>query len=204
MDVKHLWYLLSLFELFVIIRIIEKFLNRSKWYFALLTSFFCCLMLQYLLSCDVFQINMTIQYFPFFIFGYFVGLGNINIKLSNTNLILLFIFSMLLCKYQYSLPTCTLPFIKYVIAFGFICIILQISRNFHYGENSFVYNIVKRDGMGIYLWHMIIIYISYAYDLFVNWNLYIRIIIISIFSFFCAILLTHLFRRIKFAFFIGE
>lgn len=46
--------------------------------------------------------------------------------------------------------------------------------------------------MGIYLWHVIILYIAYYYDLFTSMGVYVQVCLMSGISLFLSILLTLL------------
>lgn len=58
--------------------------------------------------------------------------------------------------------------------------------------------------MGIYLFHVVIIYILFRYNLFGQLGIYIQATLVTLISFFISIIITRLIRSIKLGFLIGE
>ena len=73
---------------------------------------------------------------------------------------------MLMWFLKYRMPTYTVFINSYIVAFAFILVALNISRYYRLGEGTMCYRVLKREGMGIYLWHVIIVYLAYYYNAF--------------------------------------
>lgn len=201
---KHLWYLYVLFEMFVITYGIEKIINKYNVYYVLFT-FMCITIAAYSIQLPtMFQLNMLLRYYLFFIIGYYIGRGNIKIKNNIIIELLLIIAGLAGCYFMYQLPTFWCSLVSTTTAICFMIVAYQVCQKYSLGSGSFIYNCILKDGMGIYLFHVIIIYILFYFDIFANYGIYIQSGLIVLISFISSIITTRFVRLIHCGFLIGE
>ena len=203
-NIRHLWYLLSLFEMFIIAHVFHNILEKQKWITALSIFITIGLVYKYTIHFDYFQLKMTVTYMPYFILGYYIGNESLKIRLSNLRATNIILIAVIICFFKYRLPLFTIPVSDYAVAFFFIIAIFHVTQHLKIGTEGKYYNILKRDGMGIYLWHVIFIYISYYHDLFVSVGMYGQIFSITVLSLILSIVLTYITRYLHLTYLIGE
>ena len=201
-DVRHLWYLLSLYEMFVIAYFLRSLLEKQRWIVSLIQALVIAITCKYTTDFDILQLKMTVSYMPFFIFGYYVGNGSAKIDFSDTKAFLFLLLGFIGWGLKYRLGDFLVPILDYVVAFLFILAIFHFS-NYAYSSGGF-YHILLKNGMGIYLWHVIILYVAYYYDLFTSMGVYVQVCLMSGISLFLSILLTLLTRRLHLTSLLGE
>ena len=105
---------------------------------------------------------------------------------------------------MYSVPATIYPFITIITAICLLVVVFSICQLYNLGSNTKFYNVIKQDGMGIYLFHVIFIYIFYYFDIFANLSIWVQIISATLISFLLSIAATRLVRTIRLGFLIGE
>lgn len=176
-DVGHLWYLLAIFEIFIVFYLFESTINKI----GLPASFIIIAganIISYKFT-DIFQISSSIHYFMFFYLGYiirkyentfvkgFKGRNNavlivgtfilqslfliLSIKISNINLI------HTLLKNSIYLMCCISVTIFYFL------VLSSISAKYKGLNNNKVLKYLDKESFSIYLFHSPIIYIVLKY-----------------------------------------
>ena len=198
-DSRHLWYIVVLFEIYIICMVSKKIMKKGSCFldmFILLgVSYF-----SYIFP-GIFQISNLAYYFIFFYLGVLFNkyYQKIMIILKNPVIIfLMLIFQMLLFNYS----NWIINFLKAIFGSLFIVGISKyipekiLSQRFFFNA--------KINGFGIYLFHPMIIYILYFFLGSTNTNPIILCLGIAIISYILSWLFTELFRKLKLSILIGE
>lgn len=201
-NVRHLWYLLSLFEIFIIVHLIRNFLNSKDKYKVIISTLVFALIYRYSTDFNYLQLKMTISYLPYFVIGYYIGIGSLHIKFSTTYVLVMFVVGFITWVIKYRLPESTIFVTDYIVAISLIIVVFHLSQ--YLPHSGFVYNILLKNAMGIYLWYVIVLYISFYYEFLASLGVYIKISLLSILSLIISIILTRISRKLHFAFLLGE
>lgn len=145
---------------------------------------------------------MTISYLPYFIIGYYIGIGSLHIKFSTPYVLVMFVVGFITWVIKYRLPESTIFVTDYIVAISLIIVVFHLSQ--YLPHSGFLYNILLENAMGIYLWHVIVLYISFYYEFFASLGVYIQISLLSILSLIISIILTRISRKLHLAFLLGE
>lgn len=200
-NIKHLWYLYVLFEMFIITRTIEKILN--SW--IVFSVIVCTTIIAYNIALpSIFQINMLLKYYIYFILGYYVGNETIKINLQLYQGFILLVIGLLGNYYMYQLPPIPYSIVNIITSLSLSILAFTICQKYNLLQNTKFYEYLKKVGMGIYLFHVVIIYILFRYNLFGQLGIYIQATLVTLISFFISIIITRLIRSIKLGFLIGE
>ena len=202
-EIRHLWYLYVLFEMFIITRIMEKTIisNKRLVFFVLLGI--TILAYNHDIT-SIFQINMLLKYYIYFILGYYVGNETIKINLSLYQGFILLVIGLLGNYYMYQLPPIPYSIVNIITSLSLSILAFTICQKYNLQQNTKFYEYLRKDGMGIYLFHVVIIYILFRYNSFGQLGIYIQAILVTLISFFISIIITRLIRSIKLGFLIGE
>ena len=201
---KHLWYLYVLFEMFIITYALEKIINSVHTYILLTTLLIISVITYNTNIISIFQINMLLRYYLYFIIGYLIARGNIRIRCHSIIEISLIILGVVGVWIMYQLPSILFSLVSTFTAISFITAAYSICQKYKMGAGTKVYELIKKDGMGIYLFHIIIIYTFYYFDLFASYGIYVQILSATITSLVCSIALTRIVRILHLKFLIGE
>lgn len=201
-NIRHLWYLLSLFQMYVIAHFLRNMMNRQNWIVVLVSIIVFALIYKYATHFNGLQLRMTISHLPYFVFGYYVGNESYKINLSNLQASILLLIGFIAWGVKYRLPAVTVPITDYIVAFTLILAILHFSEYITCG-GKFSKQILK-NGMGIYLLHVVILYVAYYYDLFASMGLYVQVCLMTILSLVLSVILTYLIRRAHLLYLLGE
>lgn len=201
-NIRHLWYLLSLFQMYVIAHFLRNVLNRQNWVIVFITIMLFVLIYRYATHFNALQLRMTISYIPYFILGYYVGDDSFRMNMSNLRASILLLTSVIVWGLKYRLPAISVLATEYIVAFLLILAILHFSGKVHSMGN--VGKLILKNGMGIYLWHVVILYLAYYYDLFASAGLYLQICLMTIISLVLSVILTYFTRRMHLLFLLGE
>lgn len=147
---------------------------------------------------------MTLQYLPYFILGYYLSNGTYEVKPNHRTTWVCLLTGVLIWTIKLYVPTLLMLIINYCIAFSLIIGILSLTRTYHMGDNTKFHAILKRDGVGIYLWHVIFIYIMYYFDIFASVGIYLQIVLVTLISLGASILSTRIIRDNQLVDLIGE
>lgn len=193
-DAGHLWYLPTLFLIFLIMYFLSLFLKKRSFFKDLLI--FILLLLISIISNNL-NTNIYISsalfysiyfYFGFCLFKYEDYIMNINKKIIS----LLLVFLMFIPIFINNL------YLNYIITMIIILSLYIIVPN---KTNKYISSISK-NSFGIYLFHSPLVYITYSY--FANANPLIVVFINFVIFGSLAFLITELLRKIKLKIFIGE
>ena len=193
-DAGHLWYLPTLFLIFLILFFLCLFLKKRSFFEDLLI--FILLLLISIISNNL-NTNIYISsalfysiyfYFGFCLFKYEDYIMNINKKIIS----LLLVFLMFIPIFINNL------YLNYIITMIIILSLYIIVPN---KTNKYISSISK-NSFGIYLFHSPLVYITYSY--FANANPLIVVFINFVIFGSLAFLITELLRKIKLKIFIGE
>ena len=201
-NIRHLWYLISLFEIYIISHLIDKFLYSHKSYKVILFILILSLIYRYSIQFNFLQLKMTLSHLPYFIIGYYVGIDSLHIRMSRVHVITLFTVGLVTWAIKYHLPVCTVFVTDYIVAISLIIVAFHLPQ--YLPHSGFLYNMLLENAMGIYLWHVIILYIAYYYDLFASMGVYIQVCLMLIISLTISIILTLISRKLHFTFLLGE
>lgn len=201
-DSRHLWYLSSLFIIFIISIVIRP-KNIKSSLVAILFSFLLIMLVKNINFIPTIIMN-AISYMPYFYIGYCLFFlvekaelfENNNMIKIITLLLLLLIYSL---SFYYKIPSLILSSIG-IISFFFL--FYTIPERFY--KNNRVYLLIKKYNMGIYLFHPMIIYILFNYFKVYYINDYIMVILISFLSLIISLLFSKLFKLLKIDWLLGE
>lgn len=168
-DPGHLWFLLMLFNIFVIFRLLEPALNKKNMYL-FLPIFFAISFLRYFLP-NVFQISAAFYYLPIFYLGFLArsGLKDINLKKSYALIPVLFATHLYMYLYNPSLISINSPLVP--IISRYLLTIIAISWVFLLGifitekwgsKFKGVVRLMDRNAMTTYLLHEEIVFFLFA------------------------------------------
>ena len=196
-DCGHLWYLMSLFEMYIIFNIVIKMNNKIiNYIFALVV-----LLLSFKVSIlpNVFQLQSTFKYFVFFILGYYLNKFSIKISKKKCFLIIVGIIALLT---SYLLLNINTKLITKIIEFILPLMLLLSLYNIVPNKKIGFLNYISENSFGLYLFHSPMLYpiFNYAPNINIIIMLINNIIIIPI----ICISIIALIRKIKISFIIGE
>lgn len=204
LNVRHLWYLMVLFEMFIVTYFIESLRKNFNHYIILLISL-CVAILAYNINVpQILQVNMLLKFYIYFLLGFYVGRSKINICCNLWCCIIFAIIGLIGNYIMYQLPTILYSFVTIITAICLLVVAYSICQLNNIGSNTKIYNVLKKDGMGIYLFHVIFIYIFFYFDLFADCGIYIQIISATLTSLLLSIAATRLVRISRLGFLIGE
>lgn len=201
MDARHLWFLWTLFFLFIMFRSVNQFLNGSKSFIAGMVLF--------IVSVYSGSMPFVLQFGNIVHYAFFFWLGfefDKNKKIIDKFLIkykyilvigILFISFIILYTYNPWLNNIT-SCVGIVVAYQ---IILLINQKITRGR---FYNNILNDIFGMYLFHPMIIYLFFYMIKGNEYNSYIVTILIFLISTVASYFLTEFIRKIKLGAIIGE
>lgn len=202
-DCRHLWFVLMLFEVFVLFWCIDRFVELArlpKWSLLLISFMLYCVanFVPY-----IFQLSSTFRYQFWFVFGYvFLLYKNkiqkiiVNYTLGGVILLMYFILN-----HQLSMK---IPFLATIVAMAGIMLFYQISCDFQGITKYKFYQIVSRNSFGIYLYHVVIIYSLFYWMKGVALSPYIICFTAFVVAMLLSVLLTELTRKLSLQILIGE
>lgn len=211
-DNRHLWYVVVLFSIFVLMRILGDKLNKNKMF--IMAVLFLLAIIPSIPVLNYFKINKTLHMLLYFYLGYlqinnkYVGRGGkSSIALSVIGFICTFLFWYLSISIDGSsiLGKELIIIVKQIASIGGIIMMFELSQlifDTKLLENTITKHILK-NSYGIYLFHPMIIYVM-TYYMPSNFNCYISCICLFICSFILADVLTEIMRVVNLNIFIGE
>lgn len=177
LDAGHLWYLIAIFEIFIVFYLFESTINKIGVP-ASLIIIACASIISFKFP-DAFQISKSIHYFMFFYLGYIIRKYEQNFKIefkgkNNTLLIIiLFIlqFSFLAVSYKISnsniMGTLSIN-LMYLLSnisatIFYFTVLSTISTKYKRLNNNKIIKFLDRESFAIYLFHSPLIYIVLKY-----------------------------------------
>lgn len=208
MQVKHLWFLLALFLIFLIVRVSESWMERTSPLVVLTGSVALAVFLP-LEKLQFFQLAMVIRFLPYFLLGYYAekrSLTNMQLRGGEIWLTILAAGVIFLLKVKGNLPSAVYMLTDYMLAILCIVVAMQLIPFIGTGigrDNRF-YNLLSTTSFGIYLLHPMIIYAFFHFkgDLVVSPWLMIPAVFFS--ALLLSILGTVLLRKLHLRFILGE
>ncbi len=200
-DSRHLWYIGTLFGIFVVSLFANKIVKGCNIYlsFAILALLLLLSVFSHKLTGNL-QISNCAYYLVYFYLGYFYNryYEKLYIIHKLPALIILFFIQILAFKLN-------IVFVKYLSALvgGLVCISLTSYMKMQFMNNRFV-KVLSKNGFGIYLFHPMIIYILYYYLGGLDINPIVLCVGITVVSYFLSVLLTEIFRKARLTLLIGE
>ena len=162
LDCRHLWYLLTLFDIFIFVDILQFFVNTERKSAIILFISSILLIISRKIPNILFCYE-ALYFFFFFCLGYFLcdKLELINIYFSNHLILWIFlgIASFPLSLYGRKIHD-TKKAIRAFPAIFFYFYLAKIISKFRI-ENNILFDIILKNGMGIYLLHPMLIYLMY-------------------------------------------
>ena len=201
-DSRHLWFVLMLFEVFVVFWVMRKMveiIKLPKW--TLLVLSFVLMLVSSKIP-YIFQLNMTAKYLFWFAIGYDFMMHKDNYKVFVLGVLFPGMILMLYLIENQHLSV-RAPLFATVTAMAGIMLIYSISSKMAGGGNSFV-GLVVKNSFGIYLIHVPIIYLMfYGFHTF-SISPYLFSLIVFLLSIGISIVLTIACRRVGLKCMIGE
>lgn len=205
--IAHLWFLLMLFELFVILAIINRLniLEDNSIYvdiFTIIISFSVLYLWKFLSDHHfILGIKSTLYYLPAFIIGFFYAkhgkiIGNsfyISLFIFTFGIILLFLLSF----NGYSVDNTIYRIPSIIVAIS--TMVLLKSSSISFGKSKVISNL-DNNCMGIYLFNQIIVFLMLLYpevNYYLSCHHYIGPFIIFFVSLFIPWILSNVLRKVK-------
>lgn len=201
-DCRHLWYLLALFEIFVIHFILTKMIINNS-YLLLMASIAASFCFSYYCNFDLLCVNMAARYYPYFILGVILSKFHIcsnkiiylSIALTAAIACLIYVNNIKAIDIIMSIML-PIPIIVFMI-FIFRKIVQKINLNLKLIELLLSYS------FPIYLFHVMIIYLWNTFVPIINYQ-FISILSSIIISIAGSVLITIIIRMLHGEYFIGE
>lgn len=204
-NIRHLWYLVTIFELYFLTYSFEgAVINKVNPYILLGVLFVVGTFAQHFLGYCYFQINNVITYLPYFVWGFLLGERRLTFSYPIIGIAICLPAAVALSVFSHNLDSIFIPFIKYLTASLFLYVALGLSDRFFAQANSKFCKLLKRDGMGIYLYHVIILYTAYYYNLFNQLGIFFQIVMNTVLAIVLSMIFTKLTRKIHLQKLIGE
>lgn len=202
-DSRHLWYVLALFEIFVLFWCMTKMVNVLKipqW--SLLPVSFGL----YLVSNHfpyLFQISEALKYQFWFTLGYEFMIYKRLIHDSISYYLVGGVFLVLALCWKNNLSF-KMPFIETIAAMCGIMLVYHIACDMKYLTKYKWYQRISKNSYGIFLYHVLVIYLMFYWSRNTSISPYILVPLVFGVSFIVSLILTEMTRKIGFQFLIGE
>ena len=219
LNTGHLWYLLMLFDIFIIFYLCEKFILNKKYSIILNLILFSILYISSGFFTNIFQINRAIQYSTFFYLGYefFRSKDKLILKLEELksqsilimtpiliaiSLVLILVSKMKLSSIMlskfFSLINVVIAMICITICYLIVYLINNRMKNIIIKEKiDKLINIIGKYSFNIYLLHEPIIFIILYFIASKYINSTILVIICLSISIFGSVLISIIYNKIK-------
>lgn len=209
LDSRHLWYLLSLFWIFVLAMFLRPLLIKSRFYrFIVLAISFALYIIVWKVDAipDILQFKTTLVYQIYFfagvVFKYeFELFEKISKKIHFVYWLMPVAFVSVIYFNTNGITDKIFSFIGILMALGIsFCIV-------NFGEkilNTALYKNLKKNSFGIYLFHPLIIYTLFYFFGQYDINPYLLTLVAIVTSIFGSVLITELLRKLHLKIVIGE
>lgn len=186
----HLWYLPTLFLIFVLYKILFKIKLRNNKYFDLVLLLISFVLNHY---SYVFYMNLIFYYQYYFLLGYFIHKYNFNIKYTWMTPICIIILLII----GINTPSATV-----ITVLSTMIIILFYHTKYYKFETSIFLQKISKNSFGIYLFHSPLIYITFTYA---NNLMPVYVLTINLFLWgYVAYKITDYIKQTNYKFIIGE
>lgn len=201
-DSRHLWFVLMLFEVFVLFWCMNKmveWLKLPKWSM-LVISFACYLLADHLPY--IFQISSAFRYFFWFTLGYvFLLYKNI------VNIVYIYISGGVILTLNMLFVNdmgMRIPLMATLTAFIGIMVFYQISCDTKRVVKYRFYQMISKDSFGIYLYHVFFIYLLFYFLSDIPISPYLLCPLAFVVSLALSVVMTELTRKFGLQVIIGE
>lgn len=201
-DSRHLWYIVTLFFIFMLAIVMNRYIKNSI--IILVTSIglhiLCRLVVVHIL------VNYILHYQLYFWIGYCLNIYFDQVlciwnKVKKLTLPILFI---LVFMSQYDKNILTNDFLAGIGCFVVFSLVIYIEMYIHSFAECKLYKVIEKNGFGIYLLHPMLIYIIFYFGKDMDINPFIFTILTTVSVFIISILFTYIIRILKLKFIIGE
>lgn len=198
---RHLWFLFVLFWIFIIFHTTRRIWQKINVWIVLLGL----VVVMYLSGKlpGIFNLNMAFEYSLFFFMGYEYNKNFFRLEKVFKNPIF-----MIVALFIEILVWRRTGFIFYIIKalLGSGLVIGLVSYIVIHRKDNKLYNKMRENGFGIYLFHSMFIYIIFycIKVLNINVNPYINCLIVAILSYLLSFFMTEIVRKLKLKIIIGE
>lgn len=202
-DSRHLWFVLMLFEVFMIFYVMNKCVDKlklPKWSMLLISFVFYMLAKHFPY---VFQISNAFRYLFWFTFGFVFFIYKLAIRNIIVNYVIVGSF-LLSCAFVKFGCSGNIPFMSTIAAIGGIMLFYTISCDFRGITKYKIYQLISKNSFGIYLYHVFFIYLMFFYLANISISPYLLISIVFVVSLALSIAMTELTRKIGWNVIIGE
>lgn len=201
-DSRHLWFVLMLFEVFVLFYLMNRclqMLHCPKWVLLILSFVF------YLSSYYfpyILQISNAFHYLFWFTLGYvFILYKNEVQRIVMYSVGIAFLFAYLVIEHNVSFH---IPFFSTIAACAGILLFYLLSCDFKSISKTLFFRLVSKNSFGIYLYHVFIIYLMFFFLKGLSISAYLLSLSVLLVSIFLSVLLTELTRKLGLGIIIGE
>lgn len=201
-DSRHLWFVLMLFEVFIVFWMLRKLIEIIKLpeWMLLILSFVLMLLSNRILH--IFQFNMAAKYLFWFTFGYVFIIHKDLYKELLTGFLFPGIILLLYLIENEHLEV-RVPFFSTITALAGILFVYSISTKMN-GMDNWLVSIIVKNSFGIYLIHVPILYLMFYGFHHLQISPYIFCLIVFLTSTVLSIFITIGFRKIGLKSLIGE
>lgn len=202
-DCRHLWYVLMLFEVFILFWLMNYMLEKihlSKWWH-LAIAFISYLLADYIPY--VFQLSSAFRYLFWFTLGYMFVLHKEVIRKVVNNYLLggVILVVGLLSSHDLSFR---IPFMSTIVAIAGILLFYHISCDFKSISNNKLFQLISNNSYGIYLYHVFVVFFWFFLFNDNSFSPLLMVVLSFVISLLFSVLLTEITRKIGVEFVIGE
>lgn len=198
-NARHLWFIFTLFLIFVICAFCKKIIQNCKPYYVFPVLLIISFLSDYMPA--TFQLNMLMYYLLFFYMGYVINKNYEKIsKCCKNPLILLITAIVVLMLFKQGMWI-----IKVIVATSGIAFMFGIVQyiNLKICDGK-LYGNIKKNSFGVYLFHPMIIYVLYYYFGDLNINPILLCSMIIVITYLISHFATSIVRKLKLGIIIGE
>ena len=199
---RHLWFLLMLFGVFIFFIIIQNICLKLhlKKYWLLIISILFYIISFIIIIPSTFQLKYVFRYLLWFSLGYTF----IIYKELINEIIYKFIIPLSLLILFSTSEKHISELMSPLVSVAGIFLIYAIAVKSKALSDSTVFKIISNNSMGIYLFHVVIIYMCFHFTKHLETNPYLFSFLVFINAIFFSILLTILMRKLHLNFALGE
>lgn len=213
-DPRHLWFLTMLFFVFIIFDFLENWIYKTKIGFNLIFLTALNILSFHLPSFLNFHIHLVFRYTLYFYVGYayFQYRNSITNFLRKKAMILVLLFSSIILFFisqilsERDFPALFCEFINPFCALAGSAVLYVLSYKLSQTKitSFYIYNLIKQNSFGLYLFHPMIIYWIFYLCSDIAINPYVLTVSAFLASTIISLALTEMFRKCKLEIFIGE
>ena len=211
LDVGHLWYLLAIFEIFIVFYLFESIINKI----GVPASFIiiaCANIISYKFP-NVFQISISIHYFMFFYLGYIVRnyeknfVGLFKGKKNRAKIVMLFVLQLLFLIVSSKISNNNIVGTLFKNSIFLICnisgtlfyflVLSLISYKYKSLNSNKTLKFLDKESFAIYLFHSPLIYIMLMYIANKNISPFLVVPSMFIIMLFCSLGISYVIKKTK-------